>query len=292
MAVAPLARRDQAAGLGVSSLPHHPAEAPRNSGNAPVIVMTYTGSGADQLRPVLSAFPGLVCTQQTGILPLCHHAVAVWHAVDGRAGDGLSPLAAASGRALSGQLITAILAREGGSRWCEFTSAPPGAAKTFARLYPQARFLIAHRRADTVVRAITRASPWGLEGPEFTPFLSAHPANPVAALSDYWARHTAQLLEFEQAHSGACLRVDAEDLTADAAQAGPDIGDFLAFGGGMSAPFTQDDRGSRPAGEDAPAGGLPLDRIPPSLLAQVNELHQRLGYPPVCAAGPEQGDQQ
>jgi hypothetical protein len=286
MAVAPLARRDHSASPGVSSLPHRPADAARNFGNAPVIVMAYTGSGADQLRPVLSAFPELVCTQQTGILPLCHHAVTVWHAVDGRTGDGFSPLAAASARALSGQLITAILAREGGSRWCEFTSAGPAAAKTFARLYPQARFLIAHRRADTVVRAITSASPWGLEGPEFAPFLSAHPANPVAALSDYWARHTTQLLEFEQAHPGACLRVHAEDLTADAAQARPDISAFLARDGGdMSPSFTQDDRRSRPAGEDAPAGGLPLDRIPASLLAQVNDLHHSLGYPPVPAAG-------
>ena len=275
------------AAMSVDQLPHRPAEGARSSRNAPVIVMAYTGSGADQLRSMLSAFPELACTRQTGILPLCHHAVTIWHALDGRTGDGFSPLAAASARALSGQLITAILAREGGSRWCEFTSAPPAAAKTFARLYPQARFLIAHRRADTVVRAITSASPWGLEGPEFAPFLSAHPANPVAALSAYWAGHTAQLLEFEQGHPGACLRVNAENLTADAAQALPDISDFLVLGGsgsGRSPSFTPDDRWSRPAGEDAPAAGLPLDRIPASLLAQVNDLHHSLGYPPVAAA--------
>jgi hypothetical protein len=269
--------------MSVPALPGHPAAAAKTSRNAPVIVMTYAGSGADRLRSVLSSFPELICTQRTGILPLCHQAVTTWQSVDGEAGAELAPLAAASVRALSTGLVTAILAREGGTRWCEFTSAPPVAAQTFARLYPQARFLIAHRRADTVVRAITGSSRWGLEGLEFAPFVSAHPASPVAALMSYWATHTSQQLEFEQAHPRTCRRVRVEDLTANAAQALPDISAFLALDSrNMPPSFTHDDGRNRQAG--APAGTLPLDRIPPSLLAQVNELHRSLGYPPVTAA--------
>jgi hypothetical protein len=255
--------------------------------NAPVIVMGYTGSGSGRLWPALSEFAELACTQGTGILPLCHQAVVAWQTVDDRDRETISPLAAASVRALCAGLVTAILAREGRSRWCEFTSAPPAAARMFARLYPGARFLIVHRRADTMTRAIISSSRWGLEGREFAPFVSAHPASPVAALASYWATHTAQQIEFEQAHPGACHRVRVEDLTGNAAQALREISDFLAVDSVRVSPsFTRDYEVDREGDVSAPsvAPGLPHDRIPAPLLTQVNDLHNSLGYPPVTVA--------
>lgn len=270
--------------MSVGELQDRSAEAARRSRAAPVIVMACAGSVTGRLRSVLSVSGELACTQGTGILPLCHQAVSTWQAVDGGAGAGPAPLAASSVRALCSTLVTAILAREGGSRWCEFTSAAPAAAQTFARLYPQARFLIAYCRADTVMRAVIGASRWGPEGPEFAPFVSACPANPVAALASYWATRTAQQLEFEQAHPGICHRVRVEDLTADDAQAVADISDFLALGDKHTPlPHIQDDDPDLQSG-----GDLPLDRIPAPLLAQVNELHLGLSYSPVTAAGAHQ----
>jgi protein-tyrosine sulfotransferase len=272
--------------MSVDELSNRPAEPAKNSPNGPIIVMAYAGSEADQLRSALSAFPELACTQRTGILPLFHHALTTWQTVDGNAGGGVSPLASASLRALSAGLMTAILTRQGGRRWCEFTSGATAAAQSFAGLYPQARFLISYCRADTAVRAIIGSSRWGLEGPEFAPYVSAFPASPVAALASYWAAHTAQQLEFEQAHPDKCHRVRVEDLTANPAQALLDISEFLALDdGGMAPSFLHDDGPSQPAGEGAPATGLPIDRIPASLLARVNELHRSLGYPPVTAEG-------
>jgi hypothetical protein len=270
----------------IDELPDRPAGAAKTSRNDPIIIMAYAGCRAGHLRSVLSAFPELACTEQTGILPLFHHAVTTWQAVDGDASGRVSPLASASLRALSAGLMTAILARQGGSRWCEFTTAPPVVAQTFSRLYPQARFLIAHCRADTVVRAIISSSRWGVEGPEFSPFVSAHPSSPVAALASYWATHTAQQLEFEQAHPGNCLRVRVEDLTANAAQTQLAISDFLgATAREMPALFSQDEPRDWQAGDGVSATGLPIDRIPAPLLTQVNELHHSLGYPPVTAVG-------
>lgn len=271
--------------MSVDELTHRPADAAENARAAPVIVMAYTGSGADQLRPLLAAFPELTCTTGTGILPLCHHAVTTWQAVDGGTGEGFSPLGLASARTLCAGLVTVILARNRGSRWCEFTMAPPVAAGTFVRLYPQTRFLIVYRRADTMVRAIIGTSRWGLAGPEFASFVSAHPASSVAALASYWVTHTSQQLDFEQAHPGSCLRVRIEDLTANAAQSRLDIGDFLSLDREDVSPWlSQHETGSQPASADSPATGLPLDQVPEPLLAQVNELHARLGYPPVAAA--------
>ena len=270
----------------VGELSSPPPEAAANFRNGPIIVMAYAGSGGDQLRSVLAAYAELACTQRTGILSLFHHAVTTWQTVDGNVGGGVSPLAAASLRALSAGLMTAVLARNGGRRWCEFTSGATTTAESFARFFPQARFLIAHCRADTVVRAGIGSNRWGLEGPEFAPFVSAHPASPVAALASYWAVHTAQQLEFERAHPEECHRIRVEDLTSNGAQALLDISDFLGLDGrGMSPSFTHYDARNWQVGEDAPATGLPIDRIPASLLAQVNELHHSLGYPPVTAAG-------
>jgi hypothetical protein len=263
-----------------------PGKVTAAASNAPVVVIGYAGSGAERLGLALSWFPELACTQATGILPLCHQAVTAWQAVDGRNGAGISPLAAASVRALCGGLVTAILAREGGSRWCELSSAPTAAAQTFASLYPGARYLIAHRSVDAVVRTVIGSGSWGLEGREFAPFVSAYPATPVAAVAGYWAAHTADQLEFERANPEACHRVRAEDLAVDAARVLPEISDFLALGGGSLPPSrTLDDDWDGPAGAGAPAAaqGLPLDRIPGPLLARLNDLHRSLGYPPVTA---------
>lgn len=114
----------------------NPADTRVSSPAAPVMVMAYTGSGADRLRSELSAFPALTCTSGMGILPLCHNAVTAWQEVDGRAREGFSPLAAASVWALAGGLVTAILARDGGTRWCEFTSAPPANHHLMTRRRP------------------------------------------------------------------------------------------------------------------------------------------------------------
>jgi hypothetical protein len=272
-----------AGGIELGNRPHEVTAAARN---APVVVMGYSGSGAERLRSALSWFPELACTQGTGIVPLCHQAVTAWQTVEARDGARVSPLAAASVRALCGGLVTAILAHEGGRRWCELSSAPIAAMQTFVSLYPAARFLIVHRRVDAVVRTVIGSGRWGLEGREFAPYVSAYPASPVAAVVGYWAAHTAEQLEFERANPETCHRVGAGDLAGDAARILPEISDFLALGGESPPPprILDDDRDG-PADPGAPAADplLPLDRIPGPLLARVNDLHHSLGYPPVTA---------
>jgi hypothetical protein len=267
-------------------LGNRPREVTAAARNAPVVVMGYSGSGAERLRSALSWFPELACTQGTGILPLCHLAVTAWQAVEERDGAGMSPLAAASVRALCGGLVTAILAREGASRWCELSSAPTAVVQTFVNLYPGARFLLVHRRVDAVVRTVIGSGSWGLEGREFAPYVSAYPANPVAAVAAYWATHTAEQLEFERANPEACHRVRAGDLAGDSARVLPEISDFLALDGeSLPPPHTLDDDWDGHADMGAPVADpvLPLDRIPGPLLARVNDLHRSLGYPPVTA---------
>jgi Sulfotransferase family len=268
-----------------------PADTTQTIRNAPVIVMAYTGSGADQLRSQLSAFPGLTCTAGTGILPACHQAAAAWHAADSTAGGVLSPLATKTITTVVTALTAAVLARGGGSRWCEFTTAPPPAADTFARLYPQTRFLTVHRRADSTIRAILDASPWGLTGPVFAPFTSASPVSTLTALAAYWAAYTTQQLAFERAHPRTCHRVRIEDIQADTSQTIADITAFLTLDTTLTPPpLLPGSNGHHPATgipHTNPAQ-IPLDQIPAPLKNQLNDLHDTLGYPPLTPASTRQ----
>jgi hypothetical protein len=231
---------------------------------APVIVLTSACSGADSLLSLLERHPELSCTSGTGILPL-------------------SALAAAT-RALASSIITSVLAREGKRRWCEAATAPPRTAETFLQLYPQTSVLCLHRACPDVVHAILQVSPWGIAGPAFAPFISAHPASTVAALTSYWAGQTAELLAFERAHPEACLRVRYEDLAAAPDDTRGKIALFAGLGdtGYPKAPPAEHaTAAAAESGHPTPRVPFPADQIPPALLTRANGLLQQLDYPPL-----------
>lgn len=262
------------------------AERGRAERAAPVIVLTYAYAGARRLQWLLSGHADLACTSGTGLLPLCDQAAATWRQAEGRPEGSLSPLAAASVRALAAGMITAILVRTGARRWCETAIAQQDSAETFLRLFPETRFLCLHRLCPDVIYAALRASPWGLSGPGFAPHVAAHPASTVAAVASYWAAHTRPLLAFERAHSGACLRIRYEDLIAEPDQAASGIRTFLGLAGEEAKlpPATGNDAAA--VGADAPGCGaeVPVGQFPSPLLAQVNDLLARLDYPLLDAA--------
>jgi hypothetical protein len=249
-------------------------------GNGPVIVLTYPHAGGDQLSSLLARNPELACTAGTGILPMCEQAATAWSAVDGRPAGSPSRLAETSTRSLVTSMLTALLARQGKRRWCEVATAAPDAAATFARLFPGTRIVCLHRGCPDVVRAALNASPWGLAGPMYASFTSAHPASTAAALTAYWAAHTSSLLAFERAHPEICYRVRYEDLGADCLSG---LSDFLGL----------EDPGYRPAAwlfevtadpahsATSPETGFPAGQVPPVLLERANDLMERLGYRPV-----------
>jgi hypothetical protein len=254
------------------------------AGGAPVIVLTYKHGGSDRLWPLLTGRPGLVCTVGTGVLPLCEHAAATWRNVDGGKDTRMSALAASSIRAMATAIIATVLARHGGRRWCEFAAAPPRSAEVFLQLYPQARVLCLHRSCDGVIQDAVRASPWGLAGPEYAPYTAAYPASTPAALTAYWTAATAPLVEFEEAHPDACIRVRCEDLADDSYHA-----ELLAFLGiepprpGHRGPDVAS-RDSAPSGQ-ATHAPFPAENVPAPLLAQADRLTRKLGYPSLTPDG-------
>jgi hypothetical protein len=205
--------------MSTGELSSRPADATSSSRAAPVIVLAYPGSGAVRLQSLLSAFPGMACTNGTGIVPLRGQALTVWQAVDGRSGEGVL---AARRRACQGlhrrpvdrdpgprrrrPLVRAHLRAPGGGRGVR-AALPAGPVPD--RAPPGRRGGARHPRRE----------PLGPVGPGIRAVRARAPSKHPAALASYWAARTSQQLEFEQQHPGSCQRVRIEDLTADPAQA-------------------------------------------------------------------------
>ena len=215
-----------------------------------VIVLAYPQSGADRLWSILAGHPSLACTAGTELIPLCDQAASTWRTAEA-SGSTLSPLAAASVRAMAGSLITVARSRAGRDRWCEVCTAPAQSARTFLQLYPDTGVICLHRNCADFIRAATPGGAQRVGGQAFGAFAAAHPGHPVAAAAAYWSSRTEQLLALERDKAGQCLRVRYEDLASGPAEEEHVLG-FLGLrrpapAPGPVRPARGRDRTSRPA---------------------------------------------
>lgn len=251
---------------------------------APVIVLTYANAGGPRLQSLLVSQPELTCTSGTGVLAACERAGVAWRQMEGRPANGLSALAVKSIRAMVTMMITSATVRSGRSRWCEMAAAEPSAAEAFLEVFPGTRFVCVQRSCPDLVSAMLLASPWGLSGAAFAPFVAAYPGSSVAALAAWWVAHAGPLLEFERTHPGACIRLSYEDIADSPDATLHHIRQFLGLGGPHDLPPEPVADADQAPADDAdldPSTDLPVDQIPPALLSQVNLLHAELGYPRV-----------
>lgn len=259
--------------------------------NPPVIILTYPNAGGRRLQALLEPEPELTCTTSTGVLAACEQAAVAWKKAEGRPAKPLSVLAATSIRSMATQMMLMMTVRTGRPRWCELAAADPAAAGVFLDTFPGTRFLCLHRSCPDLVSAVLLASPWGLSGDGFAPYVAAYPGSTVAALTAWWIARARPVLDFERGHPGACLRVAAEDLDAAPDQALAAIRGFLGLSGPGPQPGPPDTGATGEAGAAGKTGEagaatlpaeLPLDQLPAPLLAQAEELHAALGYPPLA----------
>lgn len=235
------------------------------------------------MQEVLAESTGLACTVGTGIIPLCAAAAETWRRVEGHNGQTMSRLAAASVRGLITAQVTAILAGSGKARWCELATSDPGAVRPFLQVFPHAVVVCVHRGCLDMVRAGVAASPWGLQGPAFEPYLQPYHGNSVAALAAYWANATGELLAFEDANPQITRRLRYEDATADPGEAVAALRAWLRLDGEPGAAFPGQFQPAEPdqAAFASPQPEVPVEMIPPPLRQRVSQLHDRLGYPPL-----------
>jgi hypothetical protein len=182
-------------------------------------------------------------------------------------------------------MMTALLTGQGKHRWAEIATAAPEAAEAFARLFPGTRVVCLHRACPDVAAQALHASPWGLSGPGYATFTSAHPASTAAALTAYWVARTEALLVFEQAQPGLCHRLRYEDLTPDSLAG---LAGFLGLQDTDPRPASWlfDDPAGPAPGTNGPDSGFPVGQLPPALLKRADKLMEQLGYASLTAHEP------
>jgi protein-tyrosine sulfotransferase len=251
----------------------------------PLICLCYAHSGIARLKPVLSGKLGIACTQGTGLLPLCEQAAATWTEIDNRDGR-LSALAQASIRSMITAMSTAVLASDSGTRWCEIAIAHPAAARTYLKIFPTAKFFCLHRHCLDVVRSAARTYPWGLTDTPFGPFTATF-SGTVAPVAAYWRKHTEAMLELEQDHPAAYLRIKHEDVTGDPSAVADQISRFLGSARPANpgsrdviddSPGQTNDSTAITAEADDPIQHVPVSQIPAQLRTEIDPLLAQLGY--------------
>lgn len=264
----------------------------------PVIILTCARSGSTLLRFILDAHPALACPPETGVVDICSRMGVLSQLLSGPQADpgGPGELATGAIRIWVTTMFADYLRQAGKLRWCEKSLGSAEAAGPFLSLFPKARFICLYRSSMDVVDSLHEACPWGLHGYGLEPFTAAHPGDSVAAAADYWVCHTRPILEFEQAHPEASLRVRYEDLTADPAAEAGRIFEFLGeqavpelLSGFLTArrswfgPADHKIWETTRVHSDSVGRGarVPVDAIPPIITGMVNELHAELGYPPL-----------
>lgn len=265
---------DRAVALGSPDSGRAPRVAPAASD--PIVILTFSHSGAEILSDLLAGSSSLFSTARTGLLPMCESVASTWLRIEGR--QNLSALAVSSIRALVTSMAIARTADSGAPRWCETAISGTDSAGTFLKVFPKAKFICFHRRGDEVISDAIESNPWGFGRTEFWPYSSAEPGNSLATAGAYWAERSRAILDFQLAQPQSCMSLRREDLEADAQGQMTLVRSFL----GLSPPGAAIQQRCEPA---VPGPGarprFPADRLPPRLRMIINELHARLGYPPL-----------
>lgn len=267
----------------------------------PVFVLCNGRSGSTLLRFLLDAHPDLACPPETNLPGLCVQLATVWSLIEGaplsaNRGDEPPdiPQAAITGvRDTMDRMVGSYLARRGKKRYCDKSLGTARYAELLMRVYPDARFICMYRHPMDVIASGVEASPWGLTGYGFDPYIAATPGNAVMALASFWADNTRATLSAEEQFADKCLRVRYEDLVADPEGTAAGVFEFL---GAEMAPgisqscFSAERERFGPADykiwytsritTDSVGRGwsVPAAMIAPPLLDVVNELAGKLGY--------------
>jgi hypothetical protein len=255
------------------------------SRTAPLILLSYSYSGAYVIQQALGVRADLACTAGTGILPLCEAALATWARVDDREGERASQLALSSVRALVSTQINVLTTVTGKSRWCELATSPPSAARAFLQLFSAASFICIHRSCLEVISDAIMSQPWGLARSAMRPFVASYLGNSVAAAAAYWVAMTNQLLAFEASSQDNAVRLRYEDFRSGAGHA------LAALRPHLYVSELPADLPAMPAERDHwhPTDPLevPLELVPADLRERIDRLHADLGFAGISWPAPE-----
>jgi Sulfotransferase family len=260
-----------------------------------VFVLCAGRSGSTLLRYLLDSHPELACPAESLVGQVCRSVHQVWKEVAGT-GPPSGPDGRALARGVVDEVMRQYLAQRGKQVWCEksLTSVPN--LDDITATFPGARYVCLYRHAMDMIASGLEASRWGYGHFGFRSHVQRRPENVVAALAEYWADRTEQILELERAGRFATIRVTYEELVTSPRAA---LGTVLEFIGVRHEDGLVDDlvsgalsRGHSEGLQDYKVGftdtvhtnslgggrTVPIRVLDRTLRERVNELLAELGY--------------
>jgi protein-tyrosine sulfotransferase len=271
---------------------------------APVFVLCTSRSGSTLLRFLLDAHPALACPPETNLPALAGQLATVWSLIEGAPlalerddEPPVIPDAAIAGvRRTMDEITGSYLARRRKQRYCDKSLGGARFARLLLRIYPEARFLCLYRHPMDVIASGIEASPWGVKGYGFDPYVASTPGNAVGALARYWVDGVGAILAAEEELAESCYRVRYEDMAARPEDVAAGIFEFLGvdqqpgisrrcfsaarerFGPADYKIWHTSEISCKSVGR---GWSVPAAMIPPSVIVTMRELSDKLGYLPV-----------
>jgi hypothetical protein len=196
------------------------------------------------------------------------------------------------------EMTGSYLDRRSKQLFCDKSLGSAQHADLLMQIYPRTRFICLFRHPMDMIRSGLDASPFGLHGYGFDPYIAGSPSNAVLALARYWLDNATLIAGVEETHPELCHRVRYEDLVENPESVMRDVYTFIGVRqapGVAQACFSRERERFGPSdhkiwatssvnsdsvgrGESVPAG-----LIPPQVITTINELTGKLGYLPVDA---------
>lgn len=272
-------------------------------------------TGSTLLRLILDTHPEVFAPDEIRLGRLCASLFTALEGVSESGGQdaarhedlSASPEALAETREVVAGLMTRPTERKGKRLWCEKSPENLRYLQIIEQVFPDACYILLHRHCLDVVKSCLSASPYGFNLTVVSRYVAASTDNFVAALVRAWVEEVGKLLDFaerrEQTQDGRkqgklCFQLRYEDLVTAPEATMSALCDFLDIemeskilervfssphhqrlrAGDGNALFSSGiSRGSLGRGHEIP--WAEIQGLPGTLLADMNTLLERLGYP-------------
>ncbi|MDO9269104.1 MAG: sulfotransferase [Methylobacter sp.] len=272
----------------------------------PIFILSCVRSGSTMLRCIVDTHPNLCSPGHLNLGPLCANLYATTYYSLGKL-PGMETEEQREQLAIkeTRRVVTDILGRytqgKGKKKWCEKSTVNIDYLEILAKIFPQAKYICLYRNCLDVAYSCIKFNPLGYMH-ELSAYVQNCPTNFVAAMIANWQEKTGKLIAFEQAHANQCIRINYESLVLQPEHVLAKLFDFLdepwdarLIDSIFQVPHDQGEGDlkvwfSGKISKDSIGNGtaIPLTAISDELMAEVDTLHQQLGYPTIDALYAEQ----
>lgn len=270
----------------------------------PTFVLSCGRSGSTLLRYILDTHPSVCCPGELNlgkaakvlfnvILSTLAHVDAREHRETERPSEALAEVR----RILAGIMLRYTHAK-GKRLWCDKSPANILTLHFLSDVFPEARYILLYRNGLDVAYSCVKYNPLGVNE-ELAPYIHRFPYNYVAAMMEYWADWTEKMLDWEEQKKGRSISIQYESMILNPPETLKAVFEFIGVNwddrlfkiifasdhdsghGDMKALF------STRINTDTLGKGrrLPVSHLDNPVLARVNLLHDKLGYPRIHPDG-------